>query len=234
MSGPGAGSGRAWRRFTPAERLARFAVYLAFVAAIVAAARSVEVIPEFIYDAPEQMADMLGRMWPIDVRYYPGGIHAALMESIHIAALGTVLAVAMALPVGFLAARNATPFPLLNLAARLVLVSTRSVNTLVWALLFVAIFGPGALGVCRRLAQRCADVPLLSQLGRRGQRPRLRRSAGCTAALRHRRAGRRRLRRAGADAARPQITRFLTCVAITSAAITTAKIASSTMATRSH
>ncbi len=145
MSGPGAGSGRAWRRFTPAERLARFAVYLAFVAAIVAAARSVEVIPEFIYDAPEQMADMLGRMWPIDVRYYPGGIHAALMESIHIAALGTVLAVAMALPVGFLAARNATPFPLLNLAARLVLVSTRSVNTLVWALLFVAIFGPGAL-----------------------------------------------------------------------------------------
>ena len=50
-------------------------------------------IPEFIADAPEQVADMLARMWPVDVRHYPAGIHAALMETIHIAALGTALAV---------------------------------------------------------------------------------------------------------------------------------------------
>lgn len=145
MSAPGSAIAREWRRFTPAERLARFAVYLGLVAAIAASAHTVEVIPEFIYDAPEQVADMLARMWPVDVRYYPSGIHAALMETIHIAALGTALAVAMALPVGFLAARNATPYAPLNLLARVILVSTRSVNTLVWALLFVAIFGPGAL-----------------------------------------------------------------------------------------
>jgi len=145
MNRPAGGRAPEWRRFSAAERLARFAVYLGLVAAVVASARTVEVIPEFIADAPEQVADMLARMWPVDVRHYPAGIHAALMETIHIAALGTALAVAMAVPVGFLAARNATPVPLLNLLARLILVSTRSVNTLVWALFFVAVFGPGAL-----------------------------------------------------------------------------------------
>ena len=49
---------RAWQRFTPAQRLARFAVYLALVMAIVASARTVEIIPEFLYDAPEQMRDL--------------------------------------------------------------------------------------------------------------------------------------------------------------------------------
>ena len=46
---------RTWRRFTPAQRAARFSVYFVIVAAIVASVRSVEVIPEFLYDAPEQM-----------------------------------------------------------------------------------------------------------------------------------------------------------------------------------
>ena len=49
---------RTWRRFTPAQRIARFAVYLAVVLAIVVSIRSVEVIPEFLLDAPEQMADV--------------------------------------------------------------------------------------------------------------------------------------------------------------------------------
>lgn len=38
---------RSWQRFTPAQRLARFAVYLGMVAAVVVSLRMVEVIPEF-------------------------------------------------------------------------------------------------------------------------------------------------------------------------------------------
>jgi phosphonate transport system permease protein len=53
--------------------------------------------------------------------------------------------VVMAVPVAFLAARNVTPVPWLNYLAKLILVSSRSVNTLIWALFFVAVFGPGAL-----------------------------------------------------------------------------------------
>jgi phosphonate transport system permease protein len=142
---PGSGIRREWERYSGAERLGRFVVYFGIVAAIVASLRSVEVIPEFLLDAPTQMGDMLRRMWPVDVAFYPGGVHSALIDSIHIATLGTILAVLMAIPVAFLAAQNTTPFPALNYLGKFILVASRSVNTLVWALLFVAIFGPGPL-----------------------------------------------------------------------------------------
>ena len=145
---------RTWKRFTPRQRIARFAIYFALVAAIVASARTVEVIPEFLYDAPEQMRDLFQRMWPIAWSHYPQGVHSALMETIHIATLGTILAVFMALPVGVMAAQNVVPFKPLNYLARLILVSSRSVNSLVWALLFVAIFGPGALAGTLAIAFR--------------------------------------------------------------------------------
>jgi len=143
-----------WQRFTFGERLARFAIYLTMVAAIVASARTIEIIPEFLYDAPAQMKDLLVRMWPIAWSHYPKGVHAALMETIHIATLGTILAVAMALPVGVLAAGNVVRWRGANYIAKLILVTSRSVNSLVWALLFVAVFGPGALAGTLAIAFR--------------------------------------------------------------------------------
>ena len=130
---------RRWQRFTTAERLARFAVYLGVVLAVVTSLRMIEVIPEFLLDAPEQMQDLLARMWPIAWSHYPQGVHDALIDTLHIATLGTILAVAMALPIGVAAAPNVVPNRAVNLAARLLLVSSRSVNSLVWALLFVAV-----------------------------------------------------------------------------------------------
>jgi phosphonate transport system permease protein len=154
VSAPTALEHRTWHRFTPMQRLARFAVYLAMVAAIVASIRSIEVIPEFLLDAPEQVADLLKRMWPIAFSYYPLGVHDALVETIHIATLGTILAVAMALPLGLLAANNITRSRIANHCAKLLLVSSRSVNSLVWALLFVAVFGPGPLAGTLAIAFR--------------------------------------------------------------------------------
>ncbi len=134
-----------WERFTPAQRLGRFTIYLAAVIALVMSMRTVEVIPEFLYDAPDQMVDLFTRMWPMDTAHYADGIHDALIETLNIASLGTVLALFMAFPVGLMAASNITKIPALNWIAKLILVSSRSVNSLVWAILFVAIFGPGAL-----------------------------------------------------------------------------------------
>ena len=147
-------AGPVWHRFTRGQRLARFVVYLAIVAAIVLSAQSVEISPEFLADAPEQMADLFARMWPVDWSHYEGTVHSALMETIHIASLGTLLALIMALPVGVLAAHNLVPFTPVNLLAKLILVSSRSVNSLVWALLFVGIFGPGALAGTLAIAFR--------------------------------------------------------------------------------
>jgi len=145
---------RRWHRFTLGQRLARFLVYLVIVAAIVVSLQTIEVIPEFLYDAPEQVGDLFARMWPVDWAHYQGSVHEALMETIHIASLGTILALLLALPVGILAAHNLVPFTPINLLAKLILVSSRSVNSLVWALLFVGIFGPGALAGTLAIAFR--------------------------------------------------------------------------------
>lgn len=145
---------RVWRRHTFGQRAARLLIWFVIVAAIVAAGRTVQVIPEFLADAPEQVLDLLQRMWPPALDYYPGGIHAAMVETLHIASMGTILAVGMAVPVGLLAANNLTPNRALNFAAKLILVSSRSVNSLVWALLFVGIFGPGALAGTLAIAFR--------------------------------------------------------------------------------
>jgi phosphonate transport system permease protein len=136
---------RIWNRFTPAQRMGRFAFYLLAVAAIVWSMRQIEIIPEFLYDAPQQTMDLFRRMWPPDFAYYPKGVHAALIETFHIATLGTLLSLILGLPVALLAAKNITKSLTLNWIAQFILVSSRSVNSLIWALLFVAIFGPGAI-----------------------------------------------------------------------------------------
>ncbi len=142
--GPAAPLLREWHRFSPRQRLARYAGWRAMVAAIVWSVRTIEIIPEFLADAPQQMADLLIRMWPPDAAYYPKAVHGALIETLHIATLGTILCFVMAVPLALLASRVITPAAARNTLAQLLLVASRSVNTLVWALVFVAIFGPGA------------------------------------------------------------------------------------------
>jgi phosphonate transport system permease protein len=136
---------RKWQRFSRRERLARFTVFLGFAVALAVSLRTVQIIPEFLYDAPTQVNDLLTRMWPMELSFYREGIHDSMMETLHIASLGTLLAIVMAVPVGIMGANNIVHVSLFNWLSKLILVSSRSVNSLVWALLFVAIFGPGPL-----------------------------------------------------------------------------------------
>ena len=134
-----------WKRFTLAERMMRSLFYVVVLLAIVWSLQSIEIIPEFLYDAPQQTVDLFVRMWPIDWAWYPKVVHAALIETLHTATLGTVLAVALASLVSLLVARNITRSVVLNTIGRFILVATRSVHAMIWALFFVAMFGPGAL-----------------------------------------------------------------------------------------
>ena len=136
---------RQWHRFTPAERALRSAFYIGVLVAIVWSLQTIEIIPEFLYDAPAQTADLFVRMWPIDWSWYPKVVHPALMETLHMATLGTILAVILASLVALMVARNVTRSTALNALGRFILVATRSVHAMVWALFFVALFGPGAL-----------------------------------------------------------------------------------------
>jgi phosphonate transport system permease protein len=145
---------REWQRFTPEQKLMRFAFYFVAVAAVVFSLKTIEIIPEFLYDAPTQLKDFFERMWPMDTAYYPKTVQAALIETLNIATLGTLLCLLMAIPVGIMSANNVVPFKSLNWLARFILVASRSVNTLVWALLFIAIFGPGAMAGTMAIAFR--------------------------------------------------------------------------------
>src|SRR4051794_37645198 len=95
---------RCWHRFTLAEQMVRYAVWLAIALAVVQSLRTMEVIPEFLSDAPAQMGDMAERMWPVDWAYLASGVWPALVETIHIATLGTLLSLLLAIPFGLLVA----------------------------------------------------------------------------------------------------------------------------------
>ena len=143
--GPAGSEMRRWQRFSPFERIARTGFYLFALLAVLWALRTIEIIPEFLYDAPAQTIDLFARMWPIDWSWYPKVVHQALLETLHIATLGTILAVVMAAPVALLVATNITRSVILNTFGKFILVATRSVHSIMWALFFVAVFGPGAL-----------------------------------------------------------------------------------------
>ena len=93
--------------------------------------------------------DILSRMLPPDLRVLPAALLGAL-KTVEIALLCTAVAAVLALPLGVLSARNVAA-PRVFYPARAVLNFFRSVDTLVYALIFVAAVGlgpfPGVLAV---------------------------------------------------------------------------------------
>ena len=67
----------------------------------------------------------------------------ALIETVAIALLGTVAAAVLALPVGLLAARNVTAQRIVRFFARRSLDTIRSVDILIWALIWINVVGLG-------------------------------------------------------------------------------------------
>ena len=98
----------------------------------------------FVEDAPIQARDLFSRMFPPKWGYI-GELWLPIWDTLTIATLGTLLALLLATPVAFLAARNTTPHPLLRLLALFVIVATRSIHSLIWALFLVFLLGPGVL-----------------------------------------------------------------------------------------
>ena len=93
--------------------------------------------------------DILMRMLPPDPGVLPAALLGAL-KTVEIALLGTAVAAVLALPLGVVSARNVVA-PGLFYPARAALNFLRSVDTLVYALIFVAAVGlgpfPGVLAV---------------------------------------------------------------------------------------
>jgi phosphonate transport system permease protein len=145
-----------WRRRTPRGDLMVWGGWLAAVAVTVACFNfiSERTIWAFVWDAPTQGADLLSRMVP--PRWsYAEQLWKPLWDTVNMATIGTALAVVLGVPLAFLAAHNTTPSRLLvRPAALFLIVASRSINSLIWALVLVIVLGPGVLAGILAIALR--------------------------------------------------------------------------------
>ncbi|MEX1166047.1 MAG: phosphonate ABC transporter, permease protein PhnE, partial [Hydrogenophaga sp.] len=132
-----------WRKRSAKSELAAFGAWvltLAFVSWTFQVMTQ-DTIWSFVLDAPAQAQDIGSRMMPPAWGY----IHELwwpMWETINIATLGTLIGTVMAVPVAFLAARNTSPSTrFVRPVALFVIVASRSINSLIWALLLVSILG---------------------------------------------------------------------------------------------
>ena len=89
---------------------------------------------------------------------FPQTVVGATLETVQMALAGTFLALVAAFPLGFLAARNTTPHPLVYHVVRGVLNLVRTIPDLALGLLFVAAVGLGAFAGTMALAIHTATV----------------------------------------------------------------------------
>ena len=108
---------------------------------------------EFLEDAGVQGLSLIDRMIPPDWSI-TGSLLLPLWDTLNIATLGTALGLVMAFPLAFLAARNTSPHPVFRGLALTAIVSSRSINALIWAMLLVTIVGPGVFAGIMAIALR--------------------------------------------------------------------------------
>jgi len=123
-----------------------------------------EVTPGRIFAGLGRLGDIATQMFPPS----PGGSEhfwiylGALGQTLAIAFLGTAVACVFALPMGFLAARNVVTGRILHFLTRRSLDTIRSVDTLVWALIWINVVGLGPFAGA--LAIACTDFGALAKL----------------------------------------------------------------------
>lgn len=134
-----------WQRRTTPERLSHWLLWLTGVAVFAYCWQQISEVTTwfFVWDAPRIANDIWTRATPPRWEYITQ-LGRPIWDTLNIATLGTLISLVLAVPVAFLAARNTTPSRfIIRPLALLIIVSTRSINSLIWALLLIAIIGPG-------------------------------------------------------------------------------------------
>ncbi|XSG82197.1 MAG: phosphonate ABC transporter, permease protein PhnE [Methyloligella sp. ZOD6] len=98
-----------------------------------------------------RLSEGLPALWTLFTEMLPPDFSAwrdwwkPLLDTLAMSIAGTALAVALSLPLGFLAARNTTPHPVVYRIARTMLNMLRAIPELIMGIVFVAAVGFGAL-----------------------------------------------------------------------------------------
>lgn len=135
-----------WQLRNQRQTLIQYALWLGLIVLMVVCAKFVSdrTTWVFVLDAPRMGSDMVRRGLPPNFNHMQA-LWRPLWDTLTIATLGTALAFVFAVPASFLAARNTTPHPIVRYLALLLIVGSRSVNSLIWALILVVVLGPGIL-----------------------------------------------------------------------------------------
>ena len=147
---------RTWRRRERRTDLLIWACWLFAAALFVACFQMIseKTIWTFVLDAPQQAGDLAVRMVPPDWLYIRT-LGRPIWDTINIATVGTVISVLLAIPVAYCAARNTTPsISVVRPIALFIIVSSRSINALIWAIMLVTIIGPGVFAGIIAIALR--------------------------------------------------------------------------------
>jgi phosphonate transport system permease protein len=130
----------------PRSRASRLAV-VALVVYVIYACAQLEVSWERVQTGLVNAAKFFDRLFPPNFERWEL-LAKGLAESLEIAVLASTLGIALALPIGLLAARNLMP-PWATWPARFIIVAARSFHPVIVAIVFVKAVGFGALaGIC--------------------------------------------------------------------------------------
>jgi phosphonate transport system permease protein len=118
--------------------------------------------PERIINGITKLGWLVALMWPPSAGGVLPELLMSLLESLAMAFLGTLLAVLVALPLALLGAGNIIGNVLLRFSVRRLYDGLRGIDTLIWALVFVAAVGMGPFAGILALA--VPDIGTLSKL----------------------------------------------------------------------
>ena len=128
-------------------RVLRYVAYLILLVVLVAGARHMRLPIERLPDGVRDIFVMIAqRMFPPDFGYAAKHLVQPFVETFAMAFSGTVLGIAISVPLAWFAAANMTPSPrILYPLVRMLLVVARSIHEIIWAMLLVACLGFGPL-----------------------------------------------------------------------------------------
>ena len=152
---------RAFSR-TPRERAILLALIVGVLAFVVFCLVRFDVTPARILNGMDRFSKIASALFPPTPGEAFWDLVKAMLESIAMAFLGTLIAAVVAVPLGFLGARNVLPIRLIRFPIRRSFDFLRGVDALVWALVYVRAVGLGPLaGV---LAIATTDVGIFAKL----------------------------------------------------------------------
>lgn len=138
------------------------ALWMAFFATLAFGLWWIDAAPARLWEGLSKLGFLVKLMWPPSHGGWLGELLYALLETLAMAFLGTLLAALAAVPLGFLGARNVIPNWVFHFSLRRVFDGLRGIDSLIWALIFVSAVGMGPFAGI--LAIAFSDVAVLAKL----------------------------------------------------------------------